>query len=50
MSIVALVIAPHIRVDDGSHGGVEQFDDQKNIVEKGSSANLSVEKKNTTIY
>ena len=50
MSIVALVIAPHIRVDDGSHGGVEQFDDQKNIVEKESSTNLSVEKKNTTIY
>ncbi|MAZ55678.1 MAG: sodium-translocating pyrophosphatase [Flavobacteriales bacterium] len=47
MSIVSLVIAPHIRVDDGSHNSTDSFH-EKNNFEKINSTSSVVEDKNDT--
>jgi len=50
MSIVSLVIAPHIRVDDGSHNSTDSFYEKNNFEKINSSSSVVGDKKDTFIY
>ncbi len=50
MSIVSLVIAPHIRVDDGSHNSTDSFHEKNNFEKINPKSSVVGDEKNTFTY